>query len=87
MGEGKPLLFVLNGGPGGASVPLAAQYASVLKPVLGRYQLVGYDPRGTGHSGVIDCPGLQKAGEVASLTEMVRQFTVCGGRLGDRAGL
>jgi pimeloyl-ACP methyl ester carboxylesterase len=87
MGAGKPLLFVLNGGPGGASVGLASAFADSLKPALKRYQLVGYDPRGTGRSGVVDCPGLQELGEVASLDQMTAQFGACGGEMGDRAGL
>jgi pimeloyl-ACP methyl ester carboxylesterase len=54
----KPTLLYLSGGPGGAGI---REFADVLFELQGldrRYQLVSYDQRGTGSSGLIRCPAL-----------------------------
>jgi pimeloyl-ACP methyl ester carboxylesterase len=56
----KPTLMYLSGGPGGAGV---SEMLGVLSSVGGledRFQLIGYDQRGTGRSGLLRCPALEK---------------------------
>ncbi len=56
-------IFAVDGGPGYAST--AAEYvrsvSAALAPLLRRRDLVFFDERGTGSSGAIDCPPLQRA--------------------------
>jgi pimeloyl-ACP methyl ester carboxylesterase len=57
--SGKTLMY-LSGGPGGAGV---SEMLSVLPGVAGLendYRLIGYDQRGTGRSGLLRCPRLEK---------------------------
>jgi pimeloyl-ACP methyl ester carboxylesterase len=63
--RGQPSLgtiFVIDGGPGYASTaaPYVRSVAAMLAPLLRRRDLVFFDERGTGTSGVIDCPSLQR---------------------------
>jgi pimeloyl-ACP methyl ester carboxylesterase len=53
------VLIALSGGPGQSSVSAAASFQTTLAPALRSYQLVVFDQRGTGDSGVLDCPALQ----------------------------
>jgi pimeloyl-ACP methyl ester carboxylesterase len=55
-GPPRPVLVALAGGPGQSATSLDAVFARVLAGVLDRYQLVVFDQRGTGRSGVLDCP-------------------------------
>jgi pimeloyl-ACP methyl ester carboxylesterase len=55
------VLFALTGGPGQAGVDFASNFALTLAPALRQYRLVTLDQRGTGKSGVLRCPGLQRA--------------------------
>ncbi len=56
-------IFAVDGGPGYAST--AAEYVrsvgAALAPLLRRRELVFFDERGTGTSGAVDCPPLQRA--------------------------
>ena len=57
----KPPIFAFAGGPGQAASTVAETFANEdLKGVRGDRDLIVYDQRGTGGSGAIDCPGLQK---------------------------
>ena len=56
------VLVALSGGPGQRSVGAAGSFADTLAPLLGRYRLVVLDQRGTGASGVLRCPALQRLG-------------------------
>ncbi len=54
--SGRPTLLYLSGGPGGAGV---REFGDVMFELggLGRdYQLISYDQRGTGGSGLLRCP-------------------------------
>ena len=51
----KPTLLYLSGGPGGAGVREFADVLFEVEPLSRRYQLVSYDQRGTGYSGLIRC--------------------------------
>jgi pimeloyl-ACP methyl ester carboxylesterase len=55
-------LVALSGGPGQPALPFAAQFRSSLSPALAHRRLVVFDQRGTGASGVLDCPPLQALG-------------------------
>jgi pimeloyl-ACP methyl ester carboxylesterase len=49
-------LVVNPGGPGVPGTSYAAQAAQAFRePLLARYDAVGFDPRGTGHSSPVDC--------------------------------
>jgi len=49
-------LVVNPGGPGAPGTQYAAQAAQVFgRPILDRYDVVGFDPRGTGGSDPVDC--------------------------------
>ena len=56
----KPTLLYLSGGPGGAGIREFADRAVELGGLDRRYQLVSYDQRGTGSSGLIRCPALER---------------------------
>ena len=53
------VLFALTGGPGQPGVQFATSFAQSLQPALRQYRLVVLDQRGTGKSGVLQCPGVQ----------------------------
>ncbi|HSS05449.1 MAG TPA: alpha/beta fold hydrolase [Solirubrobacterales bacterium] len=54
-------IFAADGGPGYASTdgPYVRSLSAVLGPLLRRRELVFVDARGTGRSGVVNCPALQ----------------------------
>jgi pimeloyl-ACP methyl ester carboxylesterase len=73
-------LLSLSGGPGQEAVPFAPGTARVLGPAHRRYRLVLLDQRGTGDSGVLRCPALQR---VRSLDADYATLTAaCAARLG-----
>src|SRR3954451_16182800 len=76
----KPTLLYLSGGPGSAGI---REFAGVLFELQGldrRYQLVSYDQRGTGSSGLLRCPALERDPRLRSTTAAER----CAARLGAR---
>jgi pimeloyl-ACP methyl ester carboxylesterase len=73
-------LVYLSGGPGGAGIE---EFAFSLDPVLrlrSRYHLIGFDQRGTGRSGLLVCPSMQRDGRLRS----TRAAEACAQRLGER---
>ena len=79
----KPTLLYLSGGPGGAGVREFADVLFEVGPLARRYQLVSYDQRGTGSSGLIRCPALERDPRLRSM----RAGAGCAARLGARRGL
>jgi pimeloyl-ACP methyl ester carboxylesterase len=57
---GATPLLSLSGGPGQEAVPFAESAAQVLAPARAHYRLVLIDQRGTGASGALQCPALQR---------------------------
>lgn len=56
-----PPLFFLSGGPGQAGDDATTALAQLLAPALQHRDLVVFDQRGTGLSGALDCPALERA--------------------------
>src|SRR3954449_12748704 len=53
------ILIALTGGPGQPGIDFATPSAISLQPALSQYRLVVLDQRGTGKSGVLQCPQVQ----------------------------
>jgi pimeloyl-ACP methyl ester carboxylesterase len=78
----KPVLVALSGGPGQSSVRSGSSFALSLEPALHRYRLAVLDQRGTGASGVLDCPNLQ---QLRSLDAFLPPAVgACADRIGPR---
>ncbi|EXG82581.1 alpha/beta hydrolase [Cryptosporangium arvum] len=89
-------VLVLNpGGPGGEGLNLPSTFTRTAgKPVLAAYDLIGFDPRGVGHSSPVTC-GLQPAELVppypypdrtGSIAANVAYATSAAQRCGARSG-
>lgn len=74
-------ILATDGGPGYASTaaPYVRSLSAVLAPLLRRRDLVFVDARGTGRSGVVDCPTLQ-----SGLIQEGIAIGECADRLGPR---
>jgi len=84
--RGKPgALLALQGGPGGSGTAVAAGLAGDLRPVLNQRQFVVIDQRGTGLSGPLNCPALQRTStDTTADTRIAALVAECGDRLGGR---
>ena len=59
-GATLPPLFVLAGGPG-QSATLSLDAGAVLFPAYAKRDVIAFDQRGTGHSGLLRCPPLERS--------------------------
>jgi pimeloyl-ACP methyl ester carboxylesterase len=59
-GQPRGAVFGLAGGPGQAALPLFEDFADTLGPALRARDLVVFDQRGTGRSGLLRCPTLDR---------------------------
>lgn len=71
-------ILVLQGGPGGAGRSLVSGLRDALDPALGDRDIIGLDPRGTGRSGLLRCPLLERltsvVGEAPAAAECARKL-------------
>jgi pimeloyl-ACP methyl ester carboxylesterase len=74
-------LVAFEGGPGYGSIGSADYYIFLLGSLHQRHDLIVMDQRGTGTSGALDCPRLQRG-----IGNFVRASGLCAQRLGDAAG-
>jgi pimeloyl-ACP methyl ester carboxylesterase len=69
-GLARGVMFLVAGGPGQGSANAynlgSRDQAEFMRAMMPGYTLVAFDNRGTGKSGLIDCPGLQTAGFVSA---------------------
>ena len=81
--RGRPVV-ILPGGPGQSITPdLAPEDDAVVLALLGAgREVIVFDPRGTGRSGLIRCPELQRDPHLRS----PRGAETCARRLGERRG-
>jgi pimeloyl-ACP methyl ester carboxylesterase len=85
VGPSRGVIFLIAGGPGQGSASSfdlgnsdEAQFFQFLFP---SYTLVAYDDRGTGKSGLINCPGLQKT-ITTSVEEEAKLAQDCAQQIG-----
>ena len=78
----RPTLLYLSGGPGGAGVREFADVLFEVGALASRYELISYDQRGTGFSGLLRCPRLERDARLRS----TRAGGDCATRLGARRG-
>jgi pimeloyl-ACP methyl ester carboxylesterase len=74
-------IVAAEGGPGDPSGASRDGYRTLFGPLLATHDLLMMDDRGTGRSGAIDCPSLQRGW--MTLPAIAR----CGAQLGTHAGL
>lgn len=72
----RAALVPLAGGPGQAAVPIAREFADLLKAGLADRDLLVFDQRGTGQSSPLRCAALSTAGSLDQVTQR------CGQQLG-----
>ncbi len=75
-------IVAVEGGPGYPSIGSRALYRGLYAPLLATRDLLVVDNRGTGASGVIDCPPLQRAPLMK-----LHQVAACGAQLGKKSDL
>ena len=75
------VLVALAGGPGQAATPLRDSIGEALSPALRRRELVVFDQRGTGASGLLRCPTVERA----EIRDEAAAVGACGARLGARS--
>jgi pimeloyl-ACP methyl ester carboxylesterase len=78
--RGSGHMMYLSGGPGGAGILEMLDVVFELPQLASRYTLIGFDQRGTGRSGLLRCPELERDGRLRSTAAAER----CARRLGPR---
>jgi len=91
VGRPQGAIFLIAGGPGQGSAHTfdlgSPQEALIFRYLFPGYTLVAYDDRGTGDSGLLDCPGLQAATSSSDIAEQNRLVSQCASALGPAASL
>jgi pimeloyl-ACP methyl ester carboxylesterase len=87
-GQPRGAVFLIAGGPGQGSAHTFdlgnAQSAGLFRALFPGYTLVAYDDRGTGTSGLLDCPALQSS---TTPTGQDLLAAACAAAIGPAAGL
>ena len=78
----RPVLVALSGGPGQSSVSAAESFVLSLEPALKRYRLAVLDQRGTGDSGALSCPVIQREDGLAPVVP--QELADCAAQIGAR---
>jgi pimeloyl-ACP methyl ester carboxylesterase len=78
----KPVLVALSGGPGQSAVSSASSFAVSLQPMLRRFRLAVLDQRGTGGSGALVCPSVQRLRSLDPFTPAALE--ACANRVGPK---
>lgn len=79
-GSAEEPLVAFEGGPGYGSIGSAESYLAMMGSLRRHHDLIVMDQRGTGASGAIDCPALQRG--VGAYVDLVAE---CAKTLGDAA--
>lgn len=83
LGTPRGAIFLIAGGPGQGSAHVFGlddeQAVSLYRFLFPGYTLVAYDDRGTGESGLLDCPGVQAA---LTADQQRAAAAACAGRIG-----
>ena len=82
-GRRRGAVFAFAGGPGQAATPITEGFAEDLAPALRSRDLVVFDQRGTGRSGLLRCRPLERA----NLLNAGREAARCAERIGPRRAL
>ena len=77
-GRGRPVLVYLSGGPGGAGIEEMLSVMPLVPAVRESFDVIGFDQRGTGGSGLLRCPALERDPRLRS----VSAGEACARRLG-----
>jgi pimeloyl-ACP methyl ester carboxylesterase len=87
LGPPRGAVFLIAGGPGQGSAHVFglenSQAVSLFRFLFPGYTLVAYDDRGTGDSGLLDCPGVQTA---ITADQQRTAAASCGASIGANAG-
>jgi pimeloyl-ACP methyl ester carboxylesterase len=75
----RPTLVYLSGGPGGAGIEEMLAVMPLVPRLMDRYRVIGFDQRGTGGSGLLRCPELERDPRLRS----VSAGAACARRLGE----
>jgi pimeloyl-ACP methyl ester carboxylesterase len=79
-GRSAGAVLALAGGPGEAALPLISSFRQELAPALGDHDLIVFDQRGTGSSGLLRCRGVERT-PIGALGPALRS---CADSLGPR---
>lgn len=80
-GRARGVVIALAGGPGQAAIPFLDAFDAQLDPLLGSRDLVVFDQRGTGSSGLLRCAPIER---LRSSDSPAAAYAACAARLGPR---
>ena len=91
VGPPRGAVFLIAGGPGQGSAHTfdlgSPSTAAIFRYLFPGYTLVAYDDRGTGDSGLLNCPALQAATSVSDPKVQDQLIRTCASSIGPAASL